>query len=88
MALRSRRLQFRARELYRPPGVAHRMPHGFLAPGETLVVESQMEAGWLFLDGSRISHRFPYGARAELRAARAPLLLYADPRRWSPRGVR
>jgi NAD+ kinase len=82
MPLRSRRLQFRARELYRRPGVVHRLPSGFIPPGESLVVESQMEAGWLFVDGSRIGHPFPFGARAELRAAREPLRLYADPARW------
>lgn len=83
MPLRSRRLQFRARELYRRPGVEHRLASGYLAPGEELVVESQMESGWLFIDGSRVSYRFPFGARAQIRALREPLLLFADPRRWA-----
>ena len=86
MPLRSRRLQFRARELYRRPGVVHRLASGFIPPGEGLVVESQMEAGWLFVDGSRIGHSFPFGARAELRAAPEPLRLYADPARWRSAG--
>ncbi|HEX5759431.1 MAG TPA: NAD(+) kinase, partial [Thermoanaerobaculia bacterium] len=83
MSLRSRRLQFRARELYRRPGTAHRLVSGFVPPGATLVVESQMDAGWLFVDGSRIGHRFAYGARAELRAAPEPLRIYTDPARWA-----
>ena len=83
MPLRSRRLQFRARELYRRTGVDFRLASGFLAPGTELVVESQMEAGWLYVDGSRVSYPFPFGARAELRALREPLLLFADPRRWA-----
>lgn len=83
MPLRSQRLQFRARELYRRKGVDFRLASGFLAPGTELVVESQMEAGWLYVDGSRVSYRFPFGARAEIRALREPLLLFADPRRWS-----
>lgn len=83
MPLRSRRLQFRARELYRRTGVEFRLANGFLAPGAELVVESQMEAGLLCVDGSRVSHRFPFGARAELRALTEPLLLFADPRRWA-----
>lgn len=83
MPLRSQRLQFRARELYRRSGVDFRLASGFLAPGAELVVESQMEAGWLYLDGSRVSYRFPFGARAEVRARREPLLLFADPRRWA-----
>ena len=83
MPLRSRRLQFRARELYRRTGVDFRLASGFLAPGAELVAESQMDAGWLYIDGSRVSYRFPFGARAELRALREPLLLYADSRRWA-----
>lgn len=83
LPLRSRRLQFRARELYRRPGAVHALASGFLAPGADLVVESQMDAGWLYIDGSRVSYPFPFGARAEIRALRAPLLLFADPQRWA-----
>ncbi|MFL6201921.1 MAG: hypothetical protein ACJ76J_22330 [Thermoanaerobaculia bacterium] len=83
LPLRSRRLQFRARELYRRTGVGFRLASGFLAPGAELAVESQMEAGWLYIDGSRVSYPFPFGARAEMRAAREPLRLFADPRRWA-----
>lgn len=83
LPLRSRRLQFRARELYRRPGVDYRLASGFLAPGTELVVESQMDAGWLYIDGSRVSHPFPFGARAEIRALLQPLLLFADPWRWA-----
>lgn len=83
MPLRSRRLQFRARELYRRAGVDFRLASGFLAPGAELTVESQMEAGWLYVDGSRVSYSFPFGARAQIRALREPLLLFADPRRWA-----
>jgi NAD+ kinase len=88
MPLRSRRLQFRARELYRRTGVDFRLAGGFLAPGAELAVESQMEAGWLYVDGSRVSHRFPFGARAELRVMREPLLLFADPERWASAQIR
>ena len=61
LPLRSRRLQFRVRELYRAPGRTYALASGFVAPGEALVVESRMEDGWLFLDGARISYRFPFG---------------------------
>jgi len=82
LPLRSRRLQFRARELYRRPGAEYRLAVGFLAPGEELVVESQMDSGWLYLDGSRVAYPFPFGARAEVRSLPEPLFLFADPRRW------
>jgi NAD+ kinase len=84
MALTSRDLQFRARELYRAANPKATLESGFVEPGDELVVESEMEAGWLFLDGSRLPTRFPFGARAVFRVAEQPLLLFADPERWRP----
>lgn len=83
MPLADRRLQFRARELYRAHGRPPRLAAGFVEPGRRLAVESAMEAGWLFVDGSRLAFRFPFGARATFRTARRPLLLYADAARWT-----
>ena len=83
LPLRSRRLQFRARELYRRAGAGFSLASGFLLPGSELVIESQMDSGFLYIDGSRVSYPFPFGARAEIRALPEPLLLFADPRRWS-----
>ena len=82
MPLRSRRLQFRARELYREAGGPFNLASGFLPPGSELAVESAMEQGFLFLDGSRRATPFPFGARAVFRAAPEPLHLFADPGRW------
>ncbi|HEY0553796.1 MAG TPA: NAD(+)/NADH kinase [Thermoanaerobaculia bacterium] len=85
MPLDARRLQFRARELYRPrdskPAI---LECGFVETGQELVVESAMEAGWLYVDGARMATRFPFGTRATFRVAEQPLLLYADPARWTP----
>ena len=83
MPLLSRRIQFRARELYRAPGRLYELASGFVSPGETLLVESRMEAGWLFLDGARTSYRFPFGAKAEVRLSPDLLHLYTDPSRWA-----
>jgi NAD+ kinase len=79
----SRRLQFRARELYRVRDREAALDSGFVEPGEELVVESAMEAGWLFPDGARLATRFPFGARAVFRVAEQPLRLFADARRWA-----
>lgn len=84
MPVRSRRLQFRARELYREAGGIFNLASGFLPPGGDVAVESHMEQGFLFLDGSRRQFPFPFGSRAHFRAAPEPLLLFADPRRWTP----
>lgn len=82
--LDDRRLQFRARELYRARGGSATLESGFVEPGRELVVESAMEAGWLFIDGARMPARFPFGARATFRVAEQPLFLFADPTRWAP----
>ncbi len=82
MPLRSRRLQFRARGAYREAGGPGNLASGYLSPGGELAVESAMEQGFLFLDGSRRATPFPFGARAVFRAAPEPLLLFADPGRW------
>ncbi|MFP5288683.1 MAG: hypothetical protein ACLGI9_23300, partial [Thermoanaerobaculia bacterium] len=84
MPLDERRLQFRARELYRAHGRIATLESGFVEPGQDLAVESAMEAGWLFIDGARMATRFPFGARAVFRVAAQPLLLFADPARWAP----
>ncbi len=84
MPLGARRLQFRARELFRVSGGGAALAAGFIEPGEQLVVESAMASGWLFIDGSRLATRFPFGACAIFRIAAQPLRLFADPARWAP----
>jgi NAD+ kinase len=85
MPLDARRLQFRARELYRPRGSRPAvLESGFVEAGEELAIESAMESGWLFLDGARMAVRFPFGSRATFRVAEQPLLLFADPTKWTP----
>jgi NAD+ kinase len=85
MPLAERRLQFLARELYRARGHGASLESGFVEERQELILESAMEAGWLFLDGARTAVRFPFGARAIFRVARQPLLLFADPARWATR---
>lgn len=84
MPLAARRLQFRSRELFRVSGRGATLASGFVEPGRQLVVESAMASGWLYIDGSRLAARFPFGARAIFRLAEKPLLLFADPARWAP----
>jgi NAD+ kinase len=83
MSLGERRLQFRARELYRVRGRSVALESGFVEEGQALEVESSMQAGWLYVDGARLATRFPFGARATFRVAEEPLLLFAKPARWS-----
>jgi len=83
MPLGARRLEFRARELYRIRGHKAVLESGFVKPGEELLVESAMADGWLYQDGSRMMVPFPFGAKAVFRVAEQPLLLFADPERWA-----
>jgi NAD+ kinase len=83
MPIRSRRLQYRVRELYREPGRRYSLDAGFLAPGEELAVDSKMEAGFIFIDGARTAYRFRFGAHLEVRTSGCPLRLFADPARWA-----
>jgi NAD+ kinase len=85
MPLGARRLQFRARELYRARGESAILAEGFVETGEKLLVESAMAAGWLYPDGARMAVRFPFGAQAVFRVAEQPLRLFADPTRWEAR---
>lgn len=85
MPLRSRRIQFRVRELYREQRRRYRLAAGFVGPTGAVVVESKMDEGFLFIDGARSAYRFPFGSRAEVRTAPCPLRLFVRPnRRGSP----
>jgi NAD+ kinase len=74
LPLRSRRLQFRVRELYREPGRAYRLTRGILS-SDTLTVISRMPEGRLYADGARLTRRFPFGMRASFRIGDEPLRL-------------
>ncbi len=82
MTLGERRLQLRARELYRVQGRAPELESGFVEEGQALEIESAMAEGRLYVDGARMAVRFPFGTRATFRVAEQPLLLFADPERW------
>lgn len=79
MSLRSAKLQYLVRELYREVhgGLerAYRLEGGMLEPSQTLTIASKMQDGWLYIDGARTAYRFPFGARARLRAADSKLRL-------------
>jgi NAD+ kinase len=83
MSIGTHRLQFRARELYRVGSRVPALESGYVEEGQSLIVESAMDSGRLFLDGSRLATRFPFGARAVFRVAGQPLLLFADRNRWA-----
>jgi NAD+ kinase len=74
--LRSRRMQYFIRELYREPGRDYRLVRGFIEPGEDMVIASKMPEGWLYIDGARTVYPFPFGTRARLRLAEHSLRIF------------
>jgi NAD+ kinase len=76
----SQRLQFRVREPY----VFDRkvkLTSGFVAPGETLTVESHIRNGRLYFDGPRRAHPVTIGARIDIARSPEPLTLLGRFRR-------
>lgn len=80
MPLRSGRLQYLVRELYREvlngQQRSYQLVHGILETGTALTIASKMPEGWLYMDGARTAYRFPFGARATLQAAEQKLNLF------------
>jgi NAD+ kinase len=77
MPLRSRRMQYRVRELYREPGRRYALTGGVLPEGAGIVVESRMPEGRVYVDGARIAFDFPFGSRLVARIDRVPLALFS-----------
>jgi NAD+ kinase len=84
MPMGSQRLQYFVRELYREPNRSYQLLHGFLAPGEEIVVASKMQKAHIYVDGARTAYEFPFGARARLKLAEHRLRLFIAARS-SPR---
>ncbi len=76
MPLRSRRIQFLVRELYREPHRAYELTRGFVPPAAGLTIASKMPDGRLFIDGARTQYQFPFGARAHIKVAEQSLKLF------------
>lgn len=76
----SRRLQFVVREPYVPPEGHYRLTRGLVAPGEELVITSQIREGVAFLDGPHVAHEVPIGSTLSLSRSDEPLTLLAFPR--------
>jgi NAD+ kinase len=82
LPLSSDLLQFRVRELFRPPESGpFRLCSGFLDPGVSLELVSQMDQASLFLDGYFNKHPIAYGDRISFRLSPRPLVLLGQLRR-------
>jgi NAD+ kinase len=76
VALRSRRLQYRVRELYREPGRSYALTGSVLPVDARLVVESRMPEGRIYVDGFRLAFDFPFGSRLVARIDGRPLAIF------------
>lgn len=76
MPLRSRRIQFLVRELYREPNREYKLTRGFTPPDSGVTIASKMPDGRLYIDGARAQYQFPFGARAHIEIAQESLKLF------------
>lgn len=76
MALRSSRIQYLVRELYREPNRGYQLTRGFIEPGETIAIASKMAQGELYIDGARTLYPFPFGTRAVIKTAEENLRIF------------
>jgi len=76
MPLRSRHIQFLARELYREPDREYELTRGLAPPGSGVTIASKMPDGRLYIDGARAQYQFPFGARAHIEIAQESLKLF------------
>jgi NAD+ kinase len=75
LPLRSRALQFVAREPYDPRPGKYKLRQGLIRPGQVLRVESHMRAGRLYIDGPRDVRTIHMAACLTMRVSDQPLTL-------------
>jgi NAD+ kinase len=76
MPLRSRHIQFLARELYREPDREYKLTRGLAPPDSGVTIASKMPDGRLYIDGARAQYPFPFGTRARIEIAQESLKLF------------
>ena len=87
MSLKSRRLQFLVRELYRAPGNSYRLAKGMASPDSEIIIASKMTEGRIFIDGSKTCYEFPFGVRANIRAADHNLRIFLSKQQLKQRST-
>ena len=87
MSLKSRRLQFLVRELYRAPGNSYRLAKGMASPDSEIIIASKMTEGRIFIDGSKTCYEFPFGVRANIRAADHNLRIFLSKQQLEQRST-
>ena len=76
MPLRSRHIQFLARELYYEPDREYELTRGLVPPDSGVTIASKMPDGRLYIDGARAQYPFPFGTRAHIEIAQESLKLF------------
>jgi NAD+ kinase len=73
MAMGSKKLQYRARELFRGRGNEYALPGAAVTLQKPITVRSRMREGMLYVDGAHFRIPFPYGAVLEINNSDHPL---------------
>jgi NAD+ kinase len=72
----SRRIQYLARELYPIPGTIYRLRRGFVSPGKSIRLLSEISDGIAYLDGTKITYPVHRGAVISVRIAQRKLSIF------------
>jgi NAD+ kinase len=75
LPVRSQLLQFVVREPYEPNGTKYRLRKGLVKPSASLVLQSSMRAGRLYLDGPHDVHSVEMASKLEFRRSPESLTL-------------
>jgi NAD+ kinase len=75
LPLRSKLLQFVAREPYVMRRAAYQLTRGLVRPGQSLILQSHMRAGRLYVDGPHAAHVIHMASKIELQLSDEPLTL-------------
>ena len=75
-AINSKRIQYLARELYPIPGTTYRLKRGFISPGKSLRIISEISDGIAYLDGTKIVYPVHRGAIISVRIAPIKLRIF------------
>jgi NAD+ kinase len=79
LPIRSRNLQFVVREPYEPNGTAYRLRKGLVKPEASLMLQSSMRAGRLYLDGPHDVQAVEMASKIEFRRSPESLTLLGFP---------
>ena len=75
---RSKRLQYKPRELYSAGANKYQLCGAIIPAGCPLIIESRMREGCAYIDGAHMRIPLPFSSRLEIRNADYPLRMMVN----------